>query len=124
MASGQVYRAKKAEHMAAPTTAAGVKKTLANPEPSTHGPNAKCPLLRAMSGFEGKTENLLARSISHFGTSRTLSLLASEPEAPVVPRLPLAKCLGFCIRLVASARETKASVVERILIGSRRNAGP
>ena len=30
---------KQAEHMAAPTTAAGVKKTLANPEPSTHGPS-------------------------------------------------------------------------------------
>jgi hypothetical protein len=29
----------KAEHMAAPTNAAGVKKTLANPEPSTHGPS-------------------------------------------------------------------------------------
>jgi transposase len=29
----------KAEHMAAPTNAALVKKTLANPEPSTHGPN-------------------------------------------------------------------------------------
>ena len=27
-----------AEHMAAPTNAALVKKTLANPEPSTHGP--------------------------------------------------------------------------------------
>jgi len=27
-----------AEHMAAPTTAAHVKKALANPEPSTHGP--------------------------------------------------------------------------------------
>jgi hypothetical protein len=30
----------KAEHMAAPTNAALVKKTLANPEPSTHGPSA------------------------------------------------------------------------------------
>jgi hypothetical protein len=29
----------KAEHMAAPTNAAGVKKALANPEPSTHGPS-------------------------------------------------------------------------------------
>jgi hypothetical protein len=28
----------KAEHMAAPTNAAYVKKALANPEPSTHGP--------------------------------------------------------------------------------------
>jgi hypothetical protein len=27
-----------AEHMAAPATAAHVKNTLANPEPSTHGP--------------------------------------------------------------------------------------
>jgi len=31
----------KAEHMAAPTNAAGVKKALANPEPSTHGPDAE-----------------------------------------------------------------------------------
>src|SRR4029079_15854904 len=30
----------KAEHMAAPTNAAFVKKALANPEPSTHGPRA------------------------------------------------------------------------------------
>jgi len=30
---------KQAEHMAAPTNAAGVKKVLANPEPSTHGPS-------------------------------------------------------------------------------------
>jgi hypothetical protein len=29
----------KAEHMAAPTNAANVKKVLANPEPSTHDPN-------------------------------------------------------------------------------------
>jgi hypothetical protein len=29
----------KAEHMAAPTNAADAKKTLANQEPSTHGPN-------------------------------------------------------------------------------------
>ena len=38
MASGHVNRAKQAEHMAAPTNAALVKKSLANPEPSTHGP--------------------------------------------------------------------------------------
>src|SRR4029077_15193053 len=31
---------KQAEHMAAPTNAAGVKRVLANPEPSTHGPSA------------------------------------------------------------------------------------
>jgi len=33
----------KAEHMAAPTNAANVKKSLANPEPSTHGPKRKLP---------------------------------------------------------------------------------
>jgi hypothetical protein len=31
-----------AEHMAAPTNAAFVKKVLANSEPSTHGPKQKC----------------------------------------------------------------------------------
>ena len=36
MASGHVNHLK-AEHMAAPTNPAYVKKTLANPEPSTHG---------------------------------------------------------------------------------------
>jgi len=37
MASGPVCRTLKAEHMAAPTKAANVKKALANSEPSTHG---------------------------------------------------------------------------------------
>ena len=37
MASGHVNRILKAEHMAAPTNAANVKKALANSEPSTHG---------------------------------------------------------------------------------------
>ena len=37
MASGQCEPHLKAEHMAAPTKAANVKKALANPEPSTHG---------------------------------------------------------------------------------------
>ena len=37
MASGHVNRILKAEHMAAPTNPANVKKALANSEPSTHG---------------------------------------------------------------------------------------
>ena len=41
MASGQNVPRSKAEHMAAPTNPAGVKKVLANPEPSTHGPKQK-----------------------------------------------------------------------------------
>src|SRR5262245_36684196 len=35
---------KQAEHMAAPTKPAGVKKVLANPEPSTHGTERHSPL--------------------------------------------------------------------------------
>src|SRR5215469_16402110 len=39
----------KAEHMAAPTNAADAKKTLANQEPSTHGPTRTCSHVRSMS---------------------------------------------------------------------------
>jgi hypothetical protein len=43
----------KAEHMAAPTNAANVKKTLANPEPSTHGPKRTSISRCLMSAFGG-----------------------------------------------------------------------
>ena len=39
----------KAEHMAAPTNAAFVKKVLANLEPSTHGPKRRCQHIRLRS---------------------------------------------------------------------------
>ena len=42
MASGHVNRIQKAEHMAAPTNAANVKKALANSAPSTHGTKRTC----------------------------------------------------------------------------------
>ena len=42
-----------AEHMAAPTNAALVKKTLANPEPSTHGPKPTCKSRGSMSAYRG-----------------------------------------------------------------------
>ena len=42
MASGPVCRTEQAEHMAAPTNAANVKKVLANSEPSTHGTKRTC----------------------------------------------------------------------------------
>ena len=52
MASGPRVPHSKAEHMAAPTKAANVKKVLANSEPSTHGTKRtsvvqprQCPLL-------------------------------------------------------------------------------
>ena len=38
---------KQAEHMAAPTNAADVKKVLANPEPSTHGPKLTSTVVAA-----------------------------------------------------------------------------
>jgi hypothetical protein len=39
----------KAEHMAAPTNAAHVKKVLANSEPSTHGTERTCRTVSRMS---------------------------------------------------------------------------
>ena len=42
-----------AEHMAAPTNAAFVKKTLANSEPSTHGPKADTPTAEIRGSFRG-----------------------------------------------------------------------
>ena len=47
MASGHVNRIQKAEHMAAPTNAANVKKALANSEPSTHGTRRAKPMRQA-----------------------------------------------------------------------------
>ena len=47
-----------AEHMAAPTNAAFVKKSLANSEPSTHGPKPTCENCRPMFVVEGKADVL------------------------------------------------------------------
>ena len=44
----------KAEHMAAPTNAANVKKALANSEPSTHGTKRTSPSALHMSAFDPK----------------------------------------------------------------------
>ena len=44
MASGHFEPHLKAEHMAAPTNTANVKKALANSEPSTHGTKRECRL--------------------------------------------------------------------------------
>src|SRR5437763_6541299 len=46
----------KAEHMAAPTNAAFVKKALANSEPSTHGPFRTCGPLHEMSASGGRAD--------------------------------------------------------------------
>ena len=43
----------KAEHMAAPTNAANVKKALANSAPSTHGTKRTWPSALHMSAFGG-----------------------------------------------------------------------
>ena len=46
----------KAEHMAAPTNAANVKKALANSEPSTHGTKRTYRVALHMSAFGGKAD--------------------------------------------------------------------
>ena len=53
----------KAEHMAAPTKAANVKKVLANSEPSTHGTKRTSRAHRTMSAFGGKADMQLLRRI-------------------------------------------------------------
>jgi hypothetical protein len=45
-----------AEHMAAPTNAANVKKVLANSAPSTHGTKRTCRVALHMSAFGGKAD--------------------------------------------------------------------
>ncbi len=46
----------KAEHMAAPTNAALVKKTLANSEPSTHGPSRRSWHFHDFGRFRATTD--------------------------------------------------------------------
>jgi hypothetical protein len=46
----------KAEHMAAPTNAANVKKVLANSEPSTHGTFETSTDVRYMAAFWGNAD--------------------------------------------------------------------
>jgi hypothetical protein len=49
----------KAEHMAAPTNAANVKKVLVNSEPSTHGTKRTCQVRTIMSRLARQTGNHL-----------------------------------------------------------------
>jgi hypothetical protein len=50
----------KAEHMAAPTNAADVKKALANSEPSTHGTPLRSPRRNISGRYWAKADNPLA----------------------------------------------------------------
>ena len=55
----------KAEHMAAPTNAAYVKKVLANSEPSTHGTFRTCCRWPRMSVVEGPAQPVDATQASN-----------------------------------------------------------
>jgi len=57
----------KAEHMAAPTNAAGVKKALANPEPSTHGPSHHFAAKQRFGRFREGSRHQLADKAGRFG---------------------------------------------------------
>ena len=56
-----------AEHMAAPTNAAFVKKVLANSEPSTHGPFRHSRLVRDLVAC-GEQETLIRTSAEWLGS--------------------------------------------------------
>ena len=66
MASGLVCRASKAEHMAAPTNAANVKKALANSEPSTHGTKQTLAIAMQMSAFGGEADMMQCARVKIF----------------------------------------------------------
>src|SRR5204863_3927840 len=65
----------KAEHMAAPTNAAIVKKALANPEPSTHGPERRKGMSAACQSAIRATAELFVLNVSfvEFDSKPTLS---------------------------------------------------
>ena len=54
----------KAEHMAAPTNAANVKKALANSEPSTHGTKRPIRDVHCCAAIEVKADPLAGRRAS------------------------------------------------------------
>src|SRR3954470_214879 len=64
----------KAEHMAAPTNAANVKKALANWEPSTHGPSENCRHVRSLVAIGGQS-----RREPHISESTRLTLNRRRP---------------------------------------------
>src|SRR3954466_11181694 len=68
----------KAEHMAAPTNAAKVKKALANSEPSTHGTNQESPVHAGARSRQQPATNLLQTymllmKVRSFHTTKTRS---------------------------------------------------
>jgi hypothetical protein len=67
---------KQAEHMAAPTNPANVKKALANSEPSTHGTRRPTTRPARMSGVEGQSGNLVL-NLSFTGSDPLQTLIAS-----------------------------------------------
>src|SRR5205807_6838849 len=60
----------KAEHMAAPTNAANVKKALANPEPSTHGRSRPA----GATAVEGQADLTVARRDVGYWTRKRHSI--------------------------------------------------
>ena len=88
MASGHVNRIQKAEHMAAPTNAANVKKVLANSEPSTHGTAATCGHVAAMSGLVVKRTSNEADLRSESDPLRILQRAELASSFSVLPTVP------------------------------------
>jgi hypothetical protein len=78
-----------AEHMAAPTNAANVKKVLAKSEPSTHGTKRTCQFIRAMSAIGGKADITLAANSHSSGGPRLVrrairSQMTSNSQNPTM----------------------------------------
>src|SRR4249920_641614 len=79
----------KAEHMAAPTNAANVKKALANSEPSTHGTSRTCWRATTTSAFECIADEMCSpRAVSPGRPSRaarSLDILCAQTSSCQLP---------------------------------------
>jgi hypothetical protein len=85
----------KAEHMAAPTNAANVKKALANSAPSTHGPRRTFLNWRSMSAFGGKARTCRNQSkMSAYDPKRTFNCIG-----------PITFSVVFCRSVVPTKSE-------------------
>src|SRR5258706_1708150 len=100
--------------MAAPTTAARVKKTLANPEPSTHGSTLPTWALQQVVGYPGHTgrdANVAAK------TARDpLRILSVSPQRRVRPLIGALLCAGPS-SISARVRSHQLPGLKRVIFG-------
>src|ERR1700677_4116416 len=93
-----------AEHMAAPTNAALVKKILANSEPSTHGPKPKCCNVYGWSAIGKSGHDLhIAEGPSLTGNEPLSGCLSSTSILSACPKSSVKEINDSCLQIVHRA---------------------